>query len=73
MQCIVYCDGKSVCLSVNPSVTFVSCAKSVTAAAVINSSLDSLFHLVLGKLRLVDGGSPNFPQIMLNGAVVATL
>ena len=54
----VYCYGKSVCLSVRLSVTNVLCAQTPTATGVIDGLFESLFHLVLEKLSLVDGGHP---------------
>ena len=45
-------------LSVRPSVTFASPEKMAIATDVIERSFESLFHLVLGKLKLVTEGHP---------------
>jgi len=47
LQCIVYCYGKSVCLSdIRPSVTFVRFAKMVISTTVVFSSFVKLIPLV---------------------------
>ena len=44
--------------SVRLSVTNVLCAQTAIATGVINGLSERLFHLVLGKLSLDDGGHP---------------
>jgi hypothetical protein len=53
MQCSVNCCGKSV-----RPLHSRALAKTAPATVVIKSSIESLFHLVSGKLKLVTEGHP---------------